>query len=106
FEDRIYDVKKPRHLCVPVDKDGSGITHEGGHLMCYKAKATTPHTKVTGQIHTANQFGLGQLDTIKEEELCVPALAHVQDSHAAEELNTCSPGVADTVQVALSVWRT
>jgi cysteine-rich repeat protein len=106
FEDRIYDVKKPRHLCVPVDKDGSGITHEGGHLMCYKAKATTPHTKVTGQIHTANQFGLGQLDTIKEEELCVPALAHVQDSPAAEDLTTCSPGVRDTWQFLVSDGQT
>jgi hypothetical protein len=26
-----------------------------------------------GQIHTLNQFGAGRLDTIKEEELCVPA---------------------------------
>jgi hypothetical protein len=77
FEDRLYDVKKPRHLCTPVSKDSAPINDPDGHLMCYTAKAAKgepKHTPVVGQLNTANQFGTGQLDTIKEEELCVPAL--------------------------------
>jgi len=30
------------------------------------------------EIHVNNQFGLEQLDTVKEEELCVPSLKTVQ----------------------------
>ena len=29
--------------------------------------------KVVGQIHTENQFGALRLDTVKDDELCVPA---------------------------------
>jgi hypothetical protein len=77
FENRVYDIKKPRRLCVPVDKNGEGIERPAAHLMCYRvrrARGQPNHTRVEGQIHTNNQFGLGQLDTVKEEDLCVPAL--------------------------------
>ncbi len=43
--------------------------------MCYQAKPATGqplHIKVLG-IHVNNQFGSEQLDTIKEEEFCVPS---------------------------------
>ena len=44
------------------------------HLMCYQAKLANRgrHERRTG-IHTGNQFGEEQLDTIKEDELCVPS---------------------------------
>jgi len=57
--------------------------------MCYKAKlADAPkHVPVEGQIHTANEFGSEQLDTIKEQELCVSATRNweviVRDSFSA-----------------------
>jgi hypothetical protein len=76
FEDRLYNVRRPTRLCTPVDKDGGGITDPDGHLMCYRvtpASGEPSHTPVTGQIHTANQFGAGRLNTIREDELCVPA---------------------------------
>jgi hypothetical protein len=43
--------------------------------MCYQAKPATgepKHVKVLG-IHVNNQFGSEQVDTIKEEEFCVPS---------------------------------
>ena len=77
FENRLYDVKKPKHLCAPVDKNGEGIVSATGHLMCYtveRAAGQPKHAKVQGQIHISNQFASDQrLDTVKEEELCVPA---------------------------------
>jgi hypothetical protein len=77
FENRLYDLRKPKHLCLPVNKDGGGINDPDGHLMCYLAKRADgqpSHVRVEGHIHTNNVFGADQrLDTIKEEELCVPA---------------------------------
>jgi hypothetical protein len=58
-----------------VDKEGEGIKNDAAHLMCYQAKPAEgqpKHVKVLG-IHVNNQFGAEQLDTIKEEELCVPS---------------------------------
>lgn len=88
FENRTYDIKKPTRLCVPVDA-GGGILERINHLTCYKAKAAKgqpAHTPVTGQIHTTNGFGQEQLDTIKEQELCVPSVRNwevvVRDSFA------------------------
>jgi hypothetical protein len=85
---RVYDIKKPVRLCVPANT-GGGILHAVNHLMCYKAKlADAPkHVPVEGQIHTANDFGSEQLDTIKEQELCVSATRNweviVRDSFSA-----------------------
>jgi len=76
FQTRLYDVRSPRHLCVPVDKNGEGIEHPLAHLMCYQVKPAQgqpKHVRVVGQINTDNQFGTGRLDTIKEDALCVPA---------------------------------
>jgi hypothetical protein len=76
FETRLYEVKKPKRLCAPVDKNGEGVTSTLAHLMCYQVRAATgqpKHARVVGVIHTLNQFGAGRLDTLKEDELCVPA---------------------------------
>ncbi len=75
---KLYNIKKPTRLCTPVlDKEHPPGTHTLAknpdlHLMCYKVKPATAHTPLTG-IHTNNQFGPEVLDTIKEEELCVPS---------------------------------
>ena len=71
---KLYDIKKPKRLCNPVDMNGEGIINPDAHLMCYKVKPAEDepkHIKVEG-IHTNNQFGPLQVDTKKEAELCVP----------------------------------
>ena len=76
FQTRIYDVKKPKYLCTPVDKNGEGIVHPLTHLMCYQvkhAKGQDKTMKIVGVIFTGNQFGLDQVDLLKEDLLCVPA---------------------------------
>jgi M6 family metalloprotease-like protein len=75
FEDRLYDVRKPSHLCMAVDKNGEGIKNPDEHLLCYqvkRAKGQVLHQRRQG-IHVNNQFGPLQLDTKREEELCVPS---------------------------------
>jgi hypothetical protein len=71
-----FDVRKPTRLCAPADKNGEGIKDEGRHLLCYqvtKARNEPKHVPVRG-IHVADQFGPEDLNTITEEELCVPSV--------------------------------
>jgi len=73
---RRFSLKKPRLLCNPVDKNDEGIKNEDGHLLCYKvkpAKGELKHERRIG-VYVANQFGGQQLDTKKEELLCMPAV--------------------------------
>jgi len=74
FQSRTYTVRKPVHLCNPVDKNGEGIEKPSGHLVCYAIVTDVKHKKVVNLIHTANQFGHETMDTVKPVELCVPAL--------------------------------
>jgi hypothetical protein len=72
---RTLDVKKPTKLCLPVDKNGEGIQSPDERLVCYSAKPAkgqAKHAKRAG-VSVANQFGSGQLDTLKEDVLCVPS---------------------------------
>jgi hypothetical protein len=77
-QDRVLDVKRPMRLCLPVDKAGAGINDATAALMCYRAtfpRTDPKHAKVLGQLHTNNDFNAdARIDTIKEEELCVPAV--------------------------------
>ena len=78
FEDaRTLDLKKPRRFCVPVGVEGTFVSQPGVRLLCYAvkpAKGQPRHTKRTG-VFVANLSGAEQLDSVKEEELCVPAAA-------------------------------
>jgi hypothetical protein len=72
---RTFDVKKPKHLCLPVDKNGEGIKNPDGHLLCYQVTIPRGQPKHVARVgvHVGDQFGGEQLNTIKEEELCVPS---------------------------------
>jgi hypothetical protein len=78
---RSFDVKKPKHLCLPVNKNSEGFQRPESLLVCYQAKpakGAAKHAKRSG-LHLDNQFGTEQLDTKKEAELCVPsALAQIE----------------------------
>ena len=80
----VFDIKKPTRLCVPVEVDDDAVIAEDINLMCYQVKRAqkqSKHVKVQG-IYVNNQFAVEQLgpdanwmvDTVKEEEFCVPSL--------------------------------
>ena len=76
---KVFVLKKIKHLCTPVDKNGEGIKTADAHLACYQAKPASgqpKHVRRTG-VNTANQFGTVVLGTIKESELCIPSLKTV-----------------------------
>ena len=90
FENRFYDVIRPLRLCLPVSKNAGSIIDEASHLVCYKTKAAAggpAHTRVQNQIRVNNQFGTDQrLNTIKEDELCVPATRNPGNTQGWEVL--------------------
>jgi hypothetical protein len=73
---KVLDLKKPRHLCTPVDKNGEGIKNASSHLFCYLARAATgqPRFQKQSGILTADQFGGLTVNAIKEQEFCIPSL--------------------------------
>jgi hypothetical protein len=87
---RLFDVKKPKHLCVPVSQNGSVIKRATGYQMCYQvkpAKGQPKHTPVHGLL-VGNEFLQGEsLDTKKDAELCVPSIVNP----------TCGDGVKNQI---------
>jgi hypothetical protein len=73
---RSFDIKKPSLLCNPVDKNGEGIKDNARHVLCYAVKVSKKQPKHQKQLglYVTNQFGPGQLDTKKENVVCLPAL--------------------------------
>jgi hypothetical protein len=75
FDAADFDLRRPSRVCSPVEVDGEGVENDEGWLVCYPAKVdkfSPKHVKRSG-VDAANQFGDWLLDTIKEEELCVPS---------------------------------
>lgn len=71
------DVKKPLHLCVPVDKNGEGIPSPGQAAMCYLVRTTSgtppPQKHLPNTLYTTHQFGSAALEVFGPRELCVPS---------------------------------
>jgi cysteine-rich repeat protein len=74
FQTLTLEIRKPRWLCLPTDKNGEGVVHPSTHLMCYSVGVlSAPHARVLGLINTADQFGPLRLDTVVPQELCLPS---------------------------------
>src|SRR5439155_10197859 len=68
-------LRKMRHLCAPVSKNGEVVKNANIHLACFLTKLATgqpKHVRRLG-VHTHSQFGTFLLGTIKERELCIPS---------------------------------
>ncbi|HYC54768.1 MAG TPA: lamin tail domain-containing protein [Candidatus Binatia bacterium] len=75
FEDRSYLLRPPTRVCTPASLDGSAVKTPGRHLLCYRAsrdKFFPKHAPVAG-VHTADVFLEDRIDTVLEQELCVPS---------------------------------
>ena len=72
---KLFDLKKPTRLCLPVNKNGEGVLNPTANLLCYQATPVTgqpKHQAVKG-LYLSNQLDQEQADTVKEEDLCVPS---------------------------------
>src|SRR5204863_3770683 len=73
---KVFDVKKPRHLCNPVEKNGEPRKNVDAHLVCHQVKVAKGQPKhVRRNAFVNNQFGPETMTTIKERELCVPSVS-------------------------------
>jgi hypothetical protein len=69
-------LKKPKHLCNPVSKNGETVKNANARLLCYLAKPAPgqpKHVRRSG-VQTNDQFRPEILQTIKEAEFCVPSV--------------------------------
>jgi hypothetical protein len=67
------DIKRPDRLCVPVDKNGEGITDATDDLMCYRVR-TVPRRLLAGvPFFIENQFEEETVIITGPRELCVPS---------------------------------
>ena len=78
FENKLFAVKKPSGLCVPVDQSGGSIDDPLVDLERYRIKrakvpAQPPHLRRT--IRTEDRYGVHVLQTLGEESLAVPTLS-------------------------------
>jgi hypothetical protein len=85
-EPRRFAVRKPAHLCDPVDALGLPIEHPATALACYTLGRLPNEPRHAGAagLYVATYLGADQLDTAKEVELCVPSRAIARcNGHAA-----------------------
>lgn len=76
FETRRYTVKRPTQLCTSVSVNNGGQQNPEDALLCYSiqlAKEEASHRQDRGLL-IRNQFGETQVDGVRAEELCIPAL--------------------------------
>lgn len=77
FGTMTVDVRKPKRLCVPVNKNNEepGAETHADHLLCYQVKQTNlPKFVAVSPLFVNHQFGPETLDAKRPKELCVPAL--------------------------------
>ena len=75
------DVKRPRHLCAPADKNGEGAPlNPASFLMCYELRLASSDRpfSAAGDVFVQNQFGEDQFGAFRVRELCVPSQATPQ----------------------------
>lgn len=75
-----FELKRPTHLCLAADKNQEGVKRPLFHLMCYQAKKSAGELRHVKQknLHVHNQFDEERMDTVQEEELCVPSAVLLQ----------------------------
>ena len=72
---KLFDVRKPKHFCNPVSKNGEPVKDANAHLVCYQVKGVKGQPKhVRRTVFVNNQFGPETMTTIKESLLCVPSI--------------------------------
>ena len=72
FESGSFEVKKPKALCAPANKNGEGVRDEDTHLESYLIKGAADHVPQIG-VQVTDQFGSLSVDTIKPVRILVPS---------------------------------
>jgi hypothetical protein len=72
---KVFVARKPKHFCTAVNKNGEGFKNQNARLVCYQVKAASGQPKLVRKtVFINNQFGPSPMTTVKERELCLPAV--------------------------------
>jgi hypothetical protein len=66
-------LKKPRHLCTPANANGGDVKNPAVDLFCYRVKGGVPRHVPRLGVHLNDDLGPEIVDTVKEDEACVPS---------------------------------
>lgn len=67
-----FAVRKPTHVCVPVNANGDAVQHPAVYQVCYQVKSTVKNPYHPG-IFVHSTFGSERLDMSREERVCLPS---------------------------------
>jgi hypothetical protein len=90
----VVDIKRPRRLCVPAEKNNEGgPINPVDHLMCYEVRlaASSPPFMSAGQIFINNQFGPDMFDAFRPTELCVPSSKSLGNGSCSVQRGAAAP---------------
>jgi hypothetical protein len=87
---------KPRWLCAPADKNGEdpGVVARAEHLLCYKARHSTPLGKQF--VGVTDQFGPLSIELTRRLDLCVPSLKNPIPTPTTSSSTTTTPMTTST----------
>src|SRR6185436_11029837 len=102
FETSTVDIRKPKRLCLPADKNGEGFTGPQTSLMCYSIRRR--FVSPPGEVLVDNQFGPhpDTFDLKRMTELCVPVVTAAQ----ATATPTTSPSPTPAAATATAATPT
>jgi hypothetical protein len=72
---KLFDLKRPTRLCTPVREGTHAVKNPDTRLMRYQAAPANgqpKHVPVQG-VFVDNELGPEQVDTIKEDDVCIPS---------------------------------
>lgn len=73
---RRFKVKSPTRLCVATDANLANLRNPSANLLCYPVKLVRGEPKHVRRLglYVDNELGAARVDTVRETELCLPAL--------------------------------
>jgi hypothetical protein len=74
---------RPDALCLPTDKNKSGIQHSVQHLLCYRVELRNRGTFRPRVVRLSNQFGTPRVTVRRPGPLCLPARKVVLEGGSA-----------------------
>ena len=100
FGSSTVDIKRPSHVCLPVDKNGEGIVDPAAQLTCYQVRG---RQAVPDSVFTTDQFGGDQLGVYGPRELCVPSTGQMCTSPTDLPFSrrSCDPFTPESGQVTI-----
>lgn len=106
FEDTTIDVRRPRHLCVPTDKNGEdpGAASDPGSLVCYQIKGSGGIGKP--KVALNDQFGARRVTLGQRQALCVASQENPPTTTTTSTSSTTTSVPSTTTTLASTTTST